>query len=184
MMCAAERELRTELAPLVADGTIAEIPHEGWLTTTADFVDSQGGRSWRMDAFYRHVRRKLGVMMAHGEPVGGRFSFDTENRRAWKGKPLAPTPPSFEPDAITREVLELVATKMSHHPGTLRPELIPASAEDAERAWRWAKSECLPFFGAYEDAMSTTSRNLFHTRISALVNLQRLSVARILRETV
>ena len=105
MMRAAERELRVELAPLVARGAIEEIAHEGWLTTTADFEASQKGPPWRMDAFYRHVRRKLGVLMDRGKPLGGRFSFDVENRRAWSGAPPAPTSPTFEPDAITREVL-------------------------------------------------------------------------------
>src|SRR6202012_4022672 len=44
--------------------------------------------------------------------------------------------------------------------------------------------ECLPLFGPYEDAMSVRSRNLFHTRISALMNLHRLTPAQILRDAV
>ena len=42
--------------------------------------------------------------MDAGKPVGGRLSFDSENRRPWRGDPAAPTPPRFEPSAITREV--------------------------------------------------------------------------------
>lgn len=185
MMRAAERELRTELAPLVKEGAIEELAHEGWLTTSEDFAASaSGGPPWRMDAFYRHVRRRLGILMERGKPVGGRFSFDTENRKAWRGTPRAPSLPTFEPDAITREVCALVTERLARHPGALRPELLPASAADAERAWAWAKAECLPFFGPYEDAMSTASRGLFHTRISALVNLLRLTPSRVVGDVV
>jgi deoxyribodipyrimidine photolyase-related protein len=48
--------------------------------------------------------------------------------------------------------------------------------------WSWAKQHCLPLFGPYEDAMSTRSTNLFHTRISGLLNLHRLLPARIVED--
>ncbi|MFM7298286.1 MAG: cryptochrome/photolyase family protein, partial [Planctomycetota bacterium] len=102
----AERELREDLAPLVESGALKYLPHEGWLTTREQFVAGAGESApWRMDAFYREVRRASGVLMEKGKPVGGKWSFDTENRRAWKGEPPAPEPPRFTPDAITREVL-------------------------------------------------------------------------------
>jgi deoxyribodipyrimidine photolyase-related protein len=184
MMEAAERELRAELAPLVRDGRVEVLPHEGWLSTRADFVEAVGSDPpWRMDAFYRQVRRRSGLLMdAHGEPEGGQFSFDAENRRPWPGTPAAPTPPRFVPDAITQEVGALIAQRFADHPGTLDLETIPASAADAERLWAWALDACLPHFGPFEDAMSTRSSGLFHTRISALLNVHRLLPRRVVTD--
>lgn len=51
---------------------------------------------------------------------------------------------------------------------------LPATKEDAERLWLWAKKECLPLFGPYEDAMSRASRGLFHTRAWGLLCLDRV----------
>ncbi|MBX3224375.1 MAG: cryptochrome/photolyase family protein [Labilithrix sp.] len=185
MMRAAERELRVELGPLIEEGVVEEIPHEGWLTSHDDFVASQGGPPWRMDAFYRYVRRRRGVLVNEdGRPVGGRFSFDVENRRPWRGDPPPPRAPTFEPDAITREVCDLVNERMTRHPGNIRPERLPATADDAARAWAWAKKHCLAEFGPFEDAMSTTSRGLFHTRVSPLLNLLRLTPARLVRDAI
>ncbi len=185
VMRPAERELRAELAPLVETGKLTLLPHDGWLTTAEDFRASQDGPPWRMDAFYRHVRRRLGVLMTKdGKPVGGRFSFDAENRRPWDGDPQAPTLPTFPVDAITEEVCGLVHDGMGRHPGVLTPERIPATRADAERAWAWALEECLPTFGPFEDAMSTRSRSLFHTQISALLNLGRLSAHRVVADVV
>jgi hypothetical protein len=61
------------------------IPHEGWLTTGQQFHAShKKGPPWCMDKFYRHIRRETGILMKSGKPVGGKFSFDPENRRARK----------------------------------------------------------------------------------------------------
>ena len=179
----AERELRAELSPLVESGALSYVPHEGWLTTPEDFTEGAGD-PWRMDHFYRHVRRRLGILMEGGKPVGGKFSFDAENRRPWKGDPPAPEVPAYEVDDITREVCDLVNETMARHPGVLRPEALPASAKDVARTWRWAKKHCLADFGPFEDAMSTRSRSLFHTRISPLLNLGRLSAHEVVRDVV
>ncbi|MFO0660189.1 MAG: cryptochrome/photolyase family protein [Polyangiaceae bacterium] len=181
MMEAAERELRHELSPLVAKGTLEVIPHEGWLTARTWF-EAIGGPPWRMDAFYREARRRTGLLMDHGKPIGGRFSFDGENRKPWSGSPAAPTPPRFEVDEITREVGELILTRFADHPGTLDLGSIPATSADVEALWQWAKTHCLTHFGPFEDAMSTRSTGLFHTRISPLLNLHRLLPTRVVNE--
>lgn len=170
----AERELRVDLAPLVKRGTLEVVPHEGWLSTPEDFEQSQQGPPWRMDLFYRHMRKATGILMERGKPVGGKLSFDTENRKRWSGSPPAPAFPTFEPDAITREIGELVAKHFSEHPGELHLDEIPATRADAQRLWRWALKQALPHFGPYEDAVSVHSRSLFHSRASALLNLHRL----------
>jgi deoxyribodipyrimidine photolyase-related protein len=143
----AERELRVELAPLVDEGLLETLPHEGWLSTPEQFEASQAnGPPYRMDAFYRRVRCDTDALMEDGAPAGGKFSFDVQNRRPWSGAPPAPAPPRFRPDEVTGEVLELVKYRFGHHPGTLDPEGLPATRRGALRLWRWAQRECLPRF--------------------------------------
>lgn len=179
----AERELRVDLAPLIATGALQEVPHEGWLTTAAQFAKSAPkGPPFRMDAFYRVVRRGTGILMADDKPVGGKFSFDAENRRPWKGDPPAPAPLPFTVDAITQEVGNLIEADFPHHPGQLDLHSLPATKHDAAALWIWAKNNCLPIFGPFEDAMSSKSRSLFHTRLSSLMNLHRLLPSTIVRE--
>jgi len=179
----AERELRAELGPLVAEGAVEILAHEGWLTSREQFERSQPkGPPYRMDAFYRRVRRDTGLLMADGKPAGGKFSFDAENREPWRGHPPAPALPSFPPNAIRDEVVELVETRFARHPGRLDPAALPTTREDAEIAWRWAQEYCLPWFGPFEDAMSAASRNLFHTRIAPLLHLHRLLARRVVEE--
>lgn len=183
MMEAAERELRAELAPLVEDGALRVEPHEGWLTTREDFIRATKSRPpWRMDAFYRHVRRRTGILMRKSQPEGGKWSFDTENRKPWRGTPAPPSPLAFEADAISREVADLVQSRYERHPGRVDLTSLPVTHADAEAAWQWARAACLPSFGAFEDAMSAHSTGLFHTRISALLNNHRLLPGRVVRD--
>ena len=153
MMQAAEWELRHELAPLVQAGTLSVEPHEGWLTTSDQFVRSQPKRPWRMDAFYRLIRRESEILMERGQPVGGKFSFDAENRKPWKGEPAAAVPPTFQPDEITLEVGALIESEFEQHPGMLDLSALPATAADAATLLDWADTHCLPMFGPYEDAV-------------------------------
>lgn len=178
----AERELRVDLAPLVASGAMRVVAHEGWLTTSEQFAASQAGPPWRMDAFYRHVRRASGILMSRGKPEGGKFSFDTENRRAWKGQPPAPACPRFRRDAIKEEACEIVEGTYAGHPGALDVNTLPASRGDIEALWDWVQKACLPHFGPYEDAMSSTSSGLFHSRLSAVINLHRILPRRVVSE--
>jgi deoxyribodipyrimidine photolyase-related protein len=203
MMRAAERELRVELSPLVADGVIEEVPHEGWLTTVEDFegrsrrtspaptngqlgdpsLPTYAGRGpWRMDAFYKRVRTRLRILMEGKDPVGGRWSFDEDNREPWRGTPAPPRPPVFTHDAITEEVADLVRTRFADHPGQVDLASLPTTAAHAEQLWAWALDNCLAHFGPYEDAMSRRDDGLFHTRISALLNIHRLLPARVVRD--
>jgi deoxyribodipyrimidine photolyase-related protein len=127
-----------------------------------------------MDAFYRRVRQDTGILMEDGSPLGGQYSHDGDNREFWPGEPEAPELPTFDVDEITAEVFELVDSTFAHHPGSLEGANLPVTQKHADDLWEWAKAECMEHFGPYEDAMSTKSRGIFHTRISPLLNLHRL----------
>jgi deoxyribodipyrimidine photolyase-related protein len=182
-MVPAERELRADLQKLADKGGLEFLPHEGWLTSPEQFqASAKKGPPWRMDAFYRYVRRDTEILMRKKKPEGGKFSFDAENRLPWKGKPVPPDLPTFPSNPIKEEVGKLIQKKFAHHPGRLDLDSLPATQKDAEKLWAWAKKECLPTFGPFEDAMSLSSRGLFHTRISALLNIYRLLPSRIISD--
>jgi deoxyribodipyrimidine photolyase-related protein len=186
----AERELRAELAPLVEGGLLLQTLHEGFLTTAEQLRAAvvKGGDPdrgpWRMDAFYRRVRRDSDILMEGGKPVGGKFSFDADNRQPYRGSPPPPILPTFDIDPITAEVGQLIEERFAEHPGQLDLEHLAATAEHAEALWSWAQERCLEQFGPYQDAMCADESNLFHTRISAHLHLHRLLPARVVTDVV
>jgi deoxyribodipyrimidine photolyase-related protein len=130
-----------------------------------------------MEFFYREMRQRTGVLMQDGQPVGGAWNFDADNRKSFgkAGPGLVPRPISFAPDATTRGVLELVRQTFPTHPGTLDSFNWPVTRGDAQRALADFITHRLPLFGAYEDAMWTGEPWLYHSRLSAALNLKLLN---------
>ena len=177
----AERELRLDVERAQGQGLkLKQVEDATWLTTEREFDDVYGiqqgkqPKSFVMDRFYRAMRKRSGLLMEGGRPVGGKFSYDQENRKPWRGQVPVPHRPTFAPDAITQEVLYLVERQFPHHFGVLDGFDLPVTEEDCRDLWRFALHHLLPYFGPWEDAMVTNQPDLFHSRISALMNLSRV----------
>ncbi|HEU0045181.1 cryptochrome/photolyase family protein [Sphingomonas sp.] len=135
----------------------------------ADWADRQKGRLV-MEGFYRRMREKTGLLLDNGKPAGGRWNFDKENRKPAKGDLFMPQPLAFAPDAITAEVLDLVARRFPDHPGSLDGFDWAVTAADAERQADVFFAQALPLFGDFEDAMLTGERHLWHSILSPYIN--------------
>lgn len=182
----AEYGIRTSFTALEDNGVIQSLPHTGWMTSTSDFIDAVGDKPpWRMDKFYRYIRKKKKILVDENlKPVGGDWSYDSQNRLPWDGAVELPALPSFEPNAVTQEVVQMIEQQFNHHPGVLRIESLPSTDEHAEALWNWAKSTVMFWFGPYEDAMTIEHTTLFHTTISSLLNLNRLQAKTVVNEAI
>lgn len=129
-----------------------------------------------MEYFYRDMRRKTGLLMtSEGKPEGGVWNLDKENRQRPVAGQVYPEPARFVPDAITIEVLELVASRYPQHFGNLDGFALPVTAEDAQLALAHFIETALPQFGAFQDAMVTGEDWLFHSWLSPALNLGLLT---------
>lgn len=136
---------------------------------------AQDRKLFRMEHFYREMRKRTGLLMEDGKPAGGDWNFDTENRKALpKGKR---TPPRlrFAPDATTREVIELVDRHFPQHFGELEPFGWAVTRAGALEALNHFLSDCLPEFGDYQDAMKAGQPFLYHSIISPYLNVGLLT---------
>jgi deoxyribodipyrimidine photolyase-related protein len=132
---------------------------------------AEGRRTYRMEFFYREMRRMTGLLMEGDAPAGGQWNFDAENRSALPEGMAPPPPPRFAPDAITREVMALVAARFGAHFGSLDGFAWPVTALDARAALDAFIRDRLPRFGDYQDAMAAGQPTLFHSLVSASLNI-------------
>ncbi len=172
-----------ELRAAVPSLEVLEDQH--FLCTTAEFSAHAAGRKQlRMEFFYREMRRKYQVLLdVEGRPEGGAWNYDTDNRGSFgaRGPGLLPAPLQFEPDAITREVCELVESRLAGNPGSLRHFDWPVTPEDAMAALDDFVRNRLPHFGQFQDAMWSGAPWLYHSRISAALNLKLLDPLTVVR---
>ncbi|MEL5848970.1 MAG: cryptochrome/photolyase family protein [Candidatus Igneacidithiobacillus chanchocoensis] len=143
---------------------------------------AKGRKQYRMEQWYRFVRQRSGVLMEDGEPQGGRWNYDSDNRRSFgrEGPGWIPEPIAFAPDAITQEVIALVEREFPEHPGRLEHFAWPVTAAQAEQALEDFLRHRLPSFGAFQDATWPGEVWLYHSRLSAAMNLGLLSPRRVI----
>jgi deoxyribodipyrimidine photolyase-related protein len=148
--------------------------------TVRDFAaHARGRKQLRMEYFYREMRKRHGVLMSTedpSQPEGGQWNFDADNREAFGpgGPGAVPPRASFEPDAVTREVMALVQTRFAGHPGNLDSFAWPVTREQALVALQRFIQERLPLFGQYQDAMWPGEPWLYHAHLGAALNLKLL----------
>ncbi len=138
---------------------------------------AEGRRSFRLEHFYRMMRRHSGVLMDGDEPAGGAWNYDADNRASFgrQGPGHIENPRSFAPDATTREVLELVARRFAGNPGSLEHFDWPVTRADALAALADFVAVRLPLFGAFQDAMWGGRTYLYHSRLAAALNVKLLA---------
>lgn len=143
---------------------------------------AQGKRSLRMEFFYREMRRQTGLLMDNGTPVGGRWNYDSQNRKRLPARIEPPPVPHFPPDEITHEVMAMVEGRFRSHFGRVDGFSLPVTARDARRALDDFIANRLPYFGDWQDAMKRNAPHLFHSLISTSLNLGLLLPLDICRE--
>ncbi|WP_395753098.1 cryptochrome/photolyase family protein [Prosthecobacter sp.] len=185
MVQAGEWAVQREIERVAKEnGVPLEVREDGhFLCTRAEFAKhAEGRKQLRMEFFYREMRQRTGVLMEDGKPAGGQWNFDHDNRESFDkhGPGLRVPPKRFKPDAITQEVIEMVNERFAKHPGVLEEFDWPVTAREAKAALRDFIENRLAEFGRYQDAMWTNEPWLYHSRLSAAMNLKLLDPREVL----
>ena len=100
-----------------------------------------------------------------------------------KGPGLVPPPTRFPPDEITQQVIALVNVRFASHPGTLDDFAWPVTRAQAQTALAEFVTHRLPDFGRYQDAMWEGQAWLYHSHLSAAMNLKLLDPREVIAAT-
>ena len=165
------RELVTE-----SGGSLTVEPNPLFLTTPAEFDAWAGDRSvedgFRQEGWYRHVRRETGVLMDDGEPAGGEWNYDDQNRETPPDDWVPPAVPEFAYDDRTRETHAWVTERFDGWGNDAFEEFCwPVTRDQALDALDHFLDERLPEFGPYQDAMLDDDWALAHSLLSSSLNL-------------
>ncbi|MCO6046002.1 cryptochrome/photolyase family protein [Aeoliella sp. ICT_H6.2] len=149
-----------------------------FFSTPAEFAEhAKGRKQLRLEFFYRELRKKHQILLEDdGEPIGGDWNYDGENRESFgkKGPGKLPEVPSFRSHGPTQDVLQLVEDRFASHPGELEHFNWPTTPGQAERALDHFIEHRLPTFGQYQDALWTDEPFLYHSLLASSLNLKLL----------
>lgn len=132
---------------------------------------AKGRKQFRMEYFYREMRKKYHILMADGKPEGGKWNYDSENRKPPKEGLNIPVTYTSSPDHITSEVINLVSERFGDHFGDIEPFYFAVKRKQALQAFEKFIEERLLNFGDYQDAMIEGEPWLYHSHISFYINI-------------
>ncbi len=157
-------------------GSLTVEPNPLFLTTPAEFDAWAGDRSvedgFRQEGWYRHVRRETGYLMDDGEPAGGEWNYDDQNRETPPDDWEPPAVPEFAYDDLTRETHAWVTERFDGWGNDAFEEFRwPVTRDQAMDALSQFLDGRLPEFGPYQDAMLDDDWALAHSLLSSSLNL-------------
>ena len=137
-----------------------------------------------MKTFYEQRRKESGILVTKsGEPVGGKWSFDTENRQRLDPDVKIPSLPKIKANSHVREVSAAVDELFPDHPGSSADFWLPVTLDQADVWLDDFLEKRLANFGRFEDAITPHHFSLFHSVLSPAMNLGLLTPEGIVKRT-
>ena len=101
--------------------------------------------------------------MDNGKPVGGKWSFDEENRKKLPNKIEVPDLPKPDYSKYEEEVKTQVLKFFKDHPGNVDNRWMPVTRKATKKWLSVFLEERFSNFGFYEDAVNSKFNFMFHS---------------------
>lgn len=142
-------------------------------------------KSFFQTSFYKEQRKQRGILMDGDQPLGGKWTFDDENRKKF---PKNTTPPAIHFPAKSEfwiEAMNYTLLYFSENPGKISPlRLYPINHEESEEWLEQFLTYRFYDFGNYEDAIVKEYGILNHSVLSPLINVGLILPDHIIRRSV
>lgn len=161
-----------------------ELPNQQFVTPFDElekYFEKNVTKNSSMDSFYRWQRKRLNILLQDKSPEGGKWSFDSENRKPLPKKITIPAIHKITNDKVSLQVFELIEKNFPNNPGDTSNFWLPT---DFNQAGLWLEDfieNRLRYFGDYEDAMLEGNAFLFHSVLSPLLNIGLLEPTEVLK---
>ena len=123
------------------------------------------------EMFYKFQRQKLNILMKDNKPVGGKWSYDNENRKSLPDNITIPKVPKITKDKYYKEALQYVEKNFPNNYGDTNEWSFPIDTREAIKWLDVFMKKRLNNFGPYEDAVKENEPFLFHSVLSPMMNI-------------
>ena len=163
------------------------LPSPGFLNGLGENAEYRAGKKrWLMADFYKWQRRRMNLLMEKDEPIGGKWSFDEENRKKVPKKLLPEIPELLELqfDEIDEEAREYVENRFAENFGEIETFFYPTSHSDAEAWLKHFLTHRFEKFGTYEDAIVEGESWLWHSMLTPALNVGLLTPDQVVKAAI
>jgi deoxyribodipyrimidine photolyase-related protein len=144
----------------------------GFLLTKDDLKTIPEQTTYLQANFYQWQRKRLGILIdQHQKPIGGKWSFDADNRCRYPAEAIPPAIAYPETNEWVTEAQLYVKQYYSKNPGATDRFIYPVTHEAAQAWLMDFLNHRFPDFGRYEDAIVRDELILHHSLLSPLLNI-------------
>jgi len=133
-----------------------------------------------MANFYKINRKRKKILIVDGKPKGGKWSYDTENRKKIPKDIKIPPMLKIKETLHTRKLKKIINEKFPFHPGDTKDFWFPTTHKDTDKWLDFFLIKKFNLFGDYEDAVDLNNNILFHSVLSPLINIGLITPQQIL----
>ncbi len=137
-----------------------------------------------MASFYINRRKNFNILTEGGQPFGGKWSFDSENRKKIPSGTEIPQHYITPQNKFIKEAQNYVEENFYDNPGEVRPFIYPVTFTDSRNAMSRFLTERFSDFGIYQDSIENNKNFLFHSVLSPMINSGLLNTSYVLQEAV
>ncbi len=143
-----------------------------------------GRKKYFQTDFYVAQRKQRQLLLEpDGQPTGGKWTFDAENREKFPKHETVPALPWPAPSAEVTEAIAYVETHFPDHYGQARDFRYPTTHAEAETWLADFLQQRLAKFGVYEDAQVAQEPVLYHSLLTPMLNIGLLNPQQIVDAT-
>jgi deoxyribodipyrimidine photolyase-related protein len=170
-----QQRLTAALTAARIEYTVLDDPH--FLTPWRVFDEFAAGRKkWFFTDFYMLQRKRLGLLVdERNRPLGGKWSYDAENRKRLPRGVAVPPLAWPKPQVHVRKARQYVEARFPDAPGDGDAFHYPVSPEQARAALDDFLDHRFAQFGEYEDAIHADEAFLFHSVLTPALNIGLLA---------
>ena len=134
-------------------------------------------------SFYKEQRMQRNILIKNGKPVGGKWTYDQENRKKYPKNKKPPKVQFPDKNKFFDEATAYVRKNYSENYGSLtEQQLYPTTYKESEQWLLQFLEERFQEFGPYEDAIVKNERILNHSVLSPLINVGLLSPSYVIEQ--
>ena len=138
----------------------------------------------RMSSFYSLSRKKFKILLdKSNKPLGGKWSFDSENRNKLPKNIAIPPLKKFNKSKYHDVLSTQIKKQFNDHPGKIDNFWLPYCRKDALLLLDDFLKFRLSNFGTYEDAIKSNNNFLFHSFLSPILNVGLITPSEIISKT-
>lgn len=168
-----KKKIKDLCSALDIDLSILESPN--FLSSNKENKEFFKDNDFFQHKYYQMQRKRLNILLdADGKPEGGKWSFDSKNRKKFPKDVEIPPLPEFN-NQYLKEAKSYTAEKFADNPGNLENFCYPISRREAEELLNDFIENKLEKFGSYQDGFEKEIIFGFHSLISSSLNIGLLN---------